>query len=189
MRESKKDKQLEDMLAFYGAYHSNDVNKIMHAIGIPGLLFSLMVVLAPLKPPGVDDLTAPLFALNGGLAVAILYSILFIYLETVAGCCAAAVLLAIWVGANYFALAVKDAWMWAIGIHVLCWVLQFVGHGVFEKRRPALLDSLVQAFATAPFFICLEGLFLLGYRPQLRRKVFTRSAAKIKGFQEKKRAA
>ena len=25
--------------------------------------------------------------------------------------------------------------------HVTMWILQFIGHGVFEKRAPALLDS------------------------------------------------
>merc|ERR1719490_153072 len=31
-------------------------------------------------------------------------------------------------------------------IHVADWIAQFVGHGVFEGRAPALLDSWDQAF-------------------------------------------
>ena len=30
-----------------------------------------------------------------------------------------------------------------IAIHVLCWIAQFIGHGVAEKRAPALLDNLL----------------------------------------------
>ena len=30
-----------------------------------------------------------------------------------------------------------------IAIHVLCWIAQFVGHGLAEKRAPALLDNLL----------------------------------------------
>lgn len=37
-----------------------------------------------------------------------------------------------------------------------CWVAQFVGHGVFEGRAPALLDNLFQAFFMAPVFVLLE---------------------------------
>ena len=28
-----------------------------------------------------------------------------------------------------------------LGIHVALWIAQFIGHGVFEKRAPALLES------------------------------------------------
>jgi hypothetical protein len=45
------------------------------------------------------------------------------------------------------------------------------GHLLLEKRKPALLDSLVQAFALAPLFVWLELLFWCGYRPQLRREL------------------
>ncbi len=35
-------------------------------------------------------------------------------------------------------------WKVALVIHVFGWILQFIGHGVFEGRAPALLDSLDQ---------------------------------------------
>ena len=28
-------------------------------------------------------------------------------------------------------------------VHFVCWILQFIGHGVAEKRAPALLDNLL----------------------------------------------
>lgn len=31
----------------------------------------------------------------------------------------------------------------AVIVHIVCWIAQFVGHGVFEKRAPALLDNLL----------------------------------------------
>lgn len=39
---------------------------------------------------------------------------------------------------------------------VACWVAQFLGHGVFEKRAPAVLDNLVQAIFMAPLFVIME---------------------------------
>lgn len=47
-------------------------------------------------------------------------------------------------------------------IQVFCWVAQFVGHGVFEGRAPALLDNLVQALFMAPVFVLLEVRGLVG---------------------------
>ena len=60
---------------------------------------------------------------------------------------------------------------WALGIFVASWIAQFVGHGVFEGRAPALLDNLVQAIFLAPFFVWMEILFACGYRPELHSRV------------------
>jgi uncharacterized membrane protein YGL010W len=47
-------------------------------------------------------------------------------------------------------------------IQVLAWAIQVViGHGIFENRKPALLDSLFQALVS-PFFVVLEFMFLFG---------------------------
>lgn len=59
----------------------------------------------------------------------------------------------------------------AIGIHIFSWVAQFVGHGIFEGRAPALLDNLVQAIFLAPFFVWFEVLFAFGYRPELKARM------------------
>ncbi|PNX71371.1 putative endoplasmic reticulum membrane protein, partial [Trifolium pratense] len=51
-------------------------------------------------------------------------------------------------------------------VQLVCWTGQFIGHGVFEKRAPALLDNLIQAFVMAPFFVLLEALqVVFGYEP------------------------
>ena len=59
----------------------------------------------------------------------------------------------------------------AIGVHIVSWLVQFVGHGVFEGRAPALLDNLIQAIFLAPFFVWLEILFAFGYRPELKSRL------------------
>jgi 2-hydroxy fatty acid dioxygenase len=60
---------------------------------------------------------------------------------------------------------------WALAAHVGSWVAQFVGHGTFEGRKPALLDNLFQAFFLAPLFVWLEVLFMFGYRPDLQQRI------------------
>lgn len=72
----------------------------------------------------------------------------------------------------------------ALGVHVFSWVAQFIGHGVFEGRAPALLDNLVQALFLAPFFVWLEVLFMFGYRPELKARLDEAIQKDISKFRE-----
>ena len=31
----------------------------------------------------------------------------------------------------------------ALPVHIICWIAQFLGHGLAEGRAPALLDNLI----------------------------------------------
>ena len=59
----------------------------------------------------------------------------------------------------------------AVAIHIVSWILQFVGHGKYEGRKPALLDNLIQALFLAPLFVWYEVLFKLGFYKGLKREV------------------
>ena len=61
---------------------------------------------------------------------------------------------------------------------------QFIGHGVFEGRAPALLDAWDQAFITAPLFVVLEVLFFFGYRKQFYSECMKEVNVEIKKFRE-----
>lgn len=75
---------------------------------------------------------------------------------------------------------------WAAGVHIVCWIAQFIGHGAFEGRAPALLDNLVQAIFLAPLFVWLEVLFYFGYRPELKARLDKRVEAEIAKFKASK---
>ncbi|GAB4860776.1 hypothetical protein Ancab_035939 [Ancistrocladus abbreviatus] len=77
----------------------------------------------------------------------------------------------------------------ALAAQLFCWTSQFIGHGVFEKRAPALLDNLAQAFLMAPFFVLLEALErFFGYEPYpgFHASVQAKVAAEIKEWKDKK---
>ena len=76
----------------------------------------------------------------------------------------------------------------AIGLHVVSWLAQFVGHGAFEGRAPALLDNLIQALLLAPFFVWMEILFAFGYRPDLKSRLDVSVEKEVTKFQEEKTA-
>ena len=62
---------------------------------------------------------------------------------------------------------------WATGtigyLHASAWIAQFIGHGVFEKRAPALVDNIFLTLV-APHFVTLEILFELGYKRDVLEK-------------------
>jgi 2-hydroxy fatty acid dioxygenase len=74
-------------------------------------------------------------------------------------------------------------------MHVTSWIVQFIGHGVFEGRAPALLDNLVQAVFLAPLFVWLEILFAMGYRPELKSRLNIAVEADIAKFRQSKAGA
>ena len=51
-------------------------------------------------------------------------------------------------------------------------------------RRPALFDNLFQSFVLAPFFVFLEVLFKLGYRPALHRAINNETGKRIHAFRK-----
>jgi len=81
----------------------------------------------------------------------------------------------------------------ALIVHVVCWVAQFIGHGFAEGRSPALLDNLLGAIVLAPFFVHLEVLFKLGYKPAMFRQLQSDVGVEIAKFRktegDKKRTA
>jgi 2-hydroxy fatty acid dioxygenase len=127
---------------------------------------------SPTLIPLPDWLTIPNLPLNLGTIGAILYGGFYILLEPVAG----SILLPIIIGwtayANHLTTTMPSTInKVAIGVQVVTWGAQFIGHGVFEGRAPALLDNLLQALVLAPFFVFMEALFHFGYRPELQKRV------------------
>ena len=93
-------------------------------------------------------------------------------MEPVAGGLVAPLLLGATAYANHLTTTYgATANYWALAIHVASWLAQFIGHGAYEGRAPALLDNLVQAVFLAPFFVWMEVLFFFGYRPELKSRL------------------
>lgn len=117
-------------------------------------------------------MTIPNLELNAGTLFCLCYCGLYILLEPVAGTALAAILLAGTAYGNHLvSVHGMTANFWAAAGFVAAWIAQFLGHGMFEGRAPALLDNIFQAFFLAPLFIWLEILFALGYRPELQSRV------------------
>ena len=120
---------------------------------------------------------------NLGTLATIIYATLYVLMEPVAGGLLAPLLLGGTAYSNYLTSTYgSTANYWALGLFVTSWIAQFVGHGVFEGRAPALFDNLVQAFFLAPFFVWMEVLFYFGYRPELKGRLDKAVAQEIKKY-------
>ncbi len=57
----------------------------------------------------------------------------------------------------------------SIGIFVLGWLLQFIGH-YYEGKKPAFVDDIV-GLVIGPLFVLVELLFMLGFYKTLEHEV------------------
>lgn len=109
----------------YARYHRHPANKLCHYIGIPLIVFSLVGCLWQLSPV----VAAAIAALAVGYQLRISFGLTFGF----AGFLVLSFLLA--PGLPWAAL-----WFG----FVLGWILQFIGHFVYEKRSPAFFDNARQ---------------------------------------------
>ncbi len=159
-------KSLSDQMAVYAAYHRHPVNRGIHFLGIPAIVWSIMVFLAFI----------PLFesagiAVTGAHVAIVILLAYYLALDFALGVASVVVFTVLLVSA--LQLVTYDsqlAWMAGADVFVLGWVVQFLGHGVWEKRRPALVDNLFQVFV-APIFLVAATAFGLGLKKQLHAEV------------------
>ena len=157
-------KSLEEQMAFYAAYHRHPMNRATHFVGVPIIIYAIMVILA--VPPMRLDVGLP-FALSPTLALICAVLVYYFLLDSVLALAMVVVFGALFAAAEWTAAQGLMTALAAFGVaFVGGWIIQLVGHGVWEKRKPALAANLFQVFVS-PIFLVAEVFFALG----LKRKV------------------
>ncbi|MGL4231487.1 MAG: DUF962 domain-containing protein [Casimicrobium sp.] len=158
-------KNCVENLTMYAAYHRDKRNIVTHFLGIPLIVLAVVMLLS-----------RPAFAWVGGVAVtpalvlAVIAAIYYVSQDFWLGLALAAFLaLCVWIGQSMLPF---DTSVWAIrgvGIFVLGWVLQFIGH-YYEQKKPAFVDDLM-GLMIGPMFVTAEIAFALGLRKDLREPI------------------
>ena len=148
-------------LAIYASYHRDARNRATHFVGIPAIVFSILVPFALLRDSGI----------SAAMLIATLAVVGWIGLDRVIGLAmlvmiAPMVAIAEWIATGYGS---GTAWLVFTIFFIGGWAFQLVGH-VWEGRRPALVDNLFQAFI-GPMFIMAEVLMALGLKQDLKAVV------------------
>lgn len=157
-------KTLVDHLAQYAAYHRDRRNIASHFIGIPMIVLAVAVLLSR---PGFELLG---LWLAPATLLALASALFYLRLDTRFGLLMAVLLgLCLWAGA---ALAAASTALWlsaGLGLFVVGWIIQFVGH-YYEGRKPAFVDD-VTGLVIGPLFVAAEAAFLLGLRKEVEHAV------------------
>ncbi|MFJ2445713.1 DUF962 domain-containing protein [Pseudomonas sp. NPDC087626] len=161
-------KSLVDHLSQYAAYHRDPRNIASHFIGIPLIVVAVAVLLS--RPSwSVAELW-----LSPAVLVALASAWFYLRLEVRLGVLMTVLLgLSVWLGQ---VVAAQSTGVWlgsGIGLFVLGWVIQFVGH-YYEGRKPAFVDD-VSGLIVGPLFVVAELAFLLGLRHDLKEQIEQRA--------------
>ncbi len=152
-------------LAVYHSYHTRPGNRALHFLGVPAIVFALLVLASLVRVRVLGFGITPAMALVAGT---LLY---YLALDRALALFSALPLIALLVGAEVLVRSAPPGvpaavFLWTFGVG---WALQFVGHGI-EGRRPAFVDDLSQALV-APMYLVAQVLFALGARADLRAEV------------------
>jgi len=119
-------RDIRDLFADYASYHRTKGNKWFHRVGIPLIIISGLGMLARVSiAPHVD----------AAIVLIVLAEVIYAILDWRLG----ALMLIVSV-AFYLAGAALPFWI-NVALFVVGWILQFVGHSVYEKRQPAFLTN------------------------------------------------
>ncbi len=148
-------KNFNEQLQTYKQQHTNHLNRLLHYIGIPAILFSILMLLNWISLDIARTWIIPFswFLILGGLVYYYLLNVRLAMLMTV-----------IIIPITFIAILIArpTPTMFSSVLFLILfvggWILQFAGH-YFEKSKPAFLQSLTQLLI-APLFLVLELLAL-----------------------------
>lgn len=177
----------KDALAFYGVYHREPRNQLIHFFGVPGILWSMIIFMTHLPIPMLGNLLKHMlptdYQLTYGLVLTLFYLGFYLRIDPLGGTLYAPILYAMYISAVYMHRSDQKnagglSWAgtgrlmtFAVVLHVLSWYVQIhLGHKIFEGAQPAVMQSLGGALTVAPLFAFYEGLWLAGINKGLQNQ-------------------
>lgn len=135
-------KKVDELLQDYAFYHQTPGNVVCHFIGVPSIILGILSVLQLVK-------IGPFSLAEAVIAVSTIYYLLL-------DARLALSLLLLFAVLDAAAYAVGD-YRVCLGLFVIGWIFQGIGHAVFEKRSPAFLRNLVHLLV-GPMFLVNKAL-------------------------------
>ncbi|MFN0159585.1 MAG: DUF962 domain-containing protein [Burkholderiales bacterium] len=156
-----------DQLSKYAEYHRDRRNIATHLVGVPMILFSVVLLLS--RP--TFDLAG--MSLNPAILVTLAAGVYYLMLDFRLGAGLTAIIAAMcWISVP---IAGQSTGVWlgaGIALFVTGWIIQFIGH-YYEGRKPAFVDDLV-GLLIGPLFVLAEMVFALGMRRPLQHAIEAR---------------
>lgn len=162
-------KSCEENLTQYAAYHRDRRNIATHFVGIPMIVFSIVLAMAVISVFSIGSV-----AFTAATVLSIGLVVYYLILDRVLGVAMAIAMFLLCAGASEVSarFSTPGTLGLAAAIFVAGWALQFLGHK-YEGMKPAFYDD-VRQLLIGPLFVCAEAFFMLGARAELRRYVESR---------------
>ena len=132
------DRPIQQLFDEYGESHRNPTNVTVHWIAVPLIYFSIFGLLY-----GIPALQLPYWGRLTVVSVALLAVVLFYLRHSLSLALGMGLftVLCIWAAKTLDSQVAWPLWAISIGIFVLAWIAQFIGHGV-EGKKPSFLKDL-----------------------------------------------
>jgi uncharacterized membrane protein YGL010W len=149
-------------LADYVEYHRDPWNCAMHVLGIIALFFAAILPLSlwPVQSLGAHTTLAPIMVLP------ILFYWLLLDAGLGAGILGAAIVLLAAAAFVVSHASITVVWSITVMLIIIGICFQVVGHRVFERRQPALVDN-PSHLMLGPMFVMAKLFIALGFRRDL----------------------
>jgi len=112
----------------YDHYHRNRYNKLTHVIGIPLIVVSLFALLGLLT----------IWGMSAAQVLVLFAAVYYIWVDIKVGALFVLILIPVCHVSELISPAI------AISMFVVGWVLQLIGHYIYEKNSPAFYTNLLQ---------------------------------------------
>ncbi len=123
---------IQTLFADYASYHRTSGNKAFHRLGIPMIMLTLIGMLARVTLFASDGVR-----IDAAMLLIAASSIYYFMIEWRLALAMLAVSIAF-----YFLGAAMPMWL-NVTLFVLGWIFQFIGHSVYEKKKPAFMRNFV----------------------------------------------
>lgn len=165
-------KTFTDYLIEYAKYHRDRRNIVTHMIGVPIIVFSVILLLSR---PSLEIGPATVTPAH---SVCLMTVIFYVRLNAMFGLYMAA-LFALGIYLANVTLSLPLILWLSIGLSLffIGWVIQFIGH-YYEGKKPAFMDDLI-GLLIGPLFVLAEVFFTVGMYQQLQKDI-EEKAGKVK---------
>ena len=141
-------RKVDMLLQHYGLSHTHPVNEVIHFVAIPAIMLSLNGLLFAVHPALVLLL----------IATSLVYYARLSWPFTLCMLLLSSVMLALVDAMDAAGVLVQSS----VGIFVLAWIFQFIGHHL-EGKKPSFFEDL-QYLLVGPLFVLSKAFERLGVR-------------------------
>ncbi len=134
-------RSIQDWLDMYGESHQNPINKKIHWVCVPAIMFSIVGLWWSIPHKGIP-FTFFDIQLNWAIILTILISFYYLWLSLSMAIGMFFVGLFLLIG-NYFLDLSFDFALWKISliIFIIAWIGQFIGHKI-EGKKPSFFEDI-----------------------------------------------